>query len=30
MIKLYALLSVIGFALVVYCVVNIIGTPSQR
>ncbi len=30
MIKLYAVMSVISFALVVYCVIDIIGTPAQR
>jgi hypothetical protein len=29
-IKLYALMSVISFALLVYCVIDIIGTPAHR
>jgi hypothetical protein len=29
-IKLYAVMSVISFALVVFCVIDIIGTPAQR
>lgn len=30
MVRLYALVSVIGFALLVFCVVDIIGTPGHR
>lgn len=30
MIRLYAVMSVISFALAVYCVVSIIGTPAHR
>ena len=30
MIKLYALMSVISFALAVFCVIDIIGTPAQK
>ena len=30
MIKLYALMSVISFALLVFCVIDIIGTPAHR
>jgi hypothetical protein len=29
-IKLYALMSVISFAMLVFCVVDIIGTPADR
>jgi hypothetical protein len=29
-IKLYALMSVISFALVIFCVIDIIGTPAHR
>jgi hypothetical protein len=29
-IRLYALTSVIGFALMVFCVIDIIGTPPER
>lgn len=30
MFKLYAVMSVIGFVLLVYCVIDIIGTPAHR